>query len=346
MAQIKTNSNSITGILILALNQESIFRTKILNLFESKISKKLTSNLIFYECTHTPLLYKEMNGKEIDIIARSPGKHKPDLMIEVKANIGEPLQESQKKGGEYQKTSSTHDIPLIYIIPKQYSHRGELPKNAKIIEWEEILQCSENTSISFDAQINQFVELSFADEIITEGEKELFEDKDLLLEIYKFKKEILKSIYEILKKNHRKIDNYEEDQYGVGFSYHFKGENYFIGFNPYNVDEKERYFFALDIAESCKNTELEKENQLYFEDGYYYLPILNEKTACGDTKVVDDFRKKLSDLNLIEISKEIRNNFSLFYSLRTKIGDYDFDSLFENDLIDNKKYQKIENKLQ
>lgn len=120
MACIKTNSNSITSILTIALNQDSDFRQGMLKLFEKVIRRKIDSTVKFYNCSHSPLLYEEMNGKEIDIIARIPGKHKPVMMIEVKANIMESLQESQNMKGEYQRTAKKHDIPLVYIIPENY----------------------------------------------------------------------------------------------------------------------------------------------------------------------------------------------------------------------------------
>lgn len=345
MAKIKTNSNSITSIFTVALNQESDFQTKVLELIEKRIKRKIPSDVIFYECTHSPLLYKEMKGKEIDIIARVPGKHKPVMMIEIKANIDEVLQPSQKNKGEYQKTSEVHGIPLIYIIPKAYSHRDELPKTAKIIEWEEILETSENISISFDTQIYQFVELSYTDETITEEEKKLFSDKNLLTKIYKLKTDVLNSIYEIINdKYKRKIDKSEEEEWGVGAYYHFKGENYFLGFNPYYSEiENGNYFLALDIAESCKNAKLEDEKVLYFDEGYYYLPVLNEKAEYGDTKVILELRKNLEELKITNISKDIRDNFASFYSLRNKIGEDLFDSIFKNseDAIDERVYEKI-----
>ena len=89
----KTNSNSITSILVAALNTEnSEFRTKMISILSKKIRKKIKDEIQFYDCTHSPLLYKEMKETEIDIIARYPGIHKPVMMIEIKANIGEPLQ--------------------------------------------------------------------------------------------------------------------------------------------------------------------------------------------------------------------------------------------------------------
>ena len=99
----RTNSNSITSILVAALNNtESEFRDEMLKFLSRKIyegkDKKIDKKVEFYDCTHNPLLYKEMHGTEIDIIGRIPGHHKPELMIEIKASAREPLQNSQKRG--------------------------------------------------------------------------------------------------------------------------------------------------------------------------------------------------------------------------------------------------------
>lgn len=349
MAQIKTNSNSITSILTVALNQKTDFRTKILRLFESKISKELTTDIVFYECTHTPLLYKEMNNKEIDIIARAPGKHKPVMMIEVKANTNEDLQKSQKKKGAYEKTSTKYDIPLLYIIPRNYAHREELPESSKIIEWEKILDIAGDISISLDTQIKQFVDLSDAEENLTDYEKKLFNDKESLLEVHTLKIKVLELINESLNENQRTIGKSENDQWGVGVYYHFNKNNFFLGFNPYISEIQDgKYFLALDIPESKNNIALEDEESLYYEEGLYYLSVFEEDSSniekypnYIDRKVVCSLRNKLAEKGISEISKDIRVYFESFYSLRSKIGETEFDELFEEDSINDKKYDAL-----
>lgn len=86
----KTNSNSMTGLLVFALNNEdSEFRSAMFKYFKEQTGTDIPGKTVFYDGTHQPLLYKEMNGKEIDIIAREPGKRKPVLMIEVKTGLWE-----------------------------------------------------------------------------------------------------------------------------------------------------------------------------------------------------------------------------------------------------------------
>ena len=339
----KTNSNSITSILTIALNiKESDFRKKMIELFKETIKENIPEDIVFYDCTHSPLLYKEMNGKEVDIIARIPGTHKPIIMIEVKANTGEPLQESQGKKGEYEKTSKVHKISLIYIIPTNYIHKSELPDNSKIITWEKILEYTKHITITFDSQITQFVEISNDDNILTEYEKKLLTNEELLLSIYRTKLIILEKMHLCLDKQKRKI-TYEEDKpWGVGFYYTYKKQDYFLGFNPYYYNEN---FLALDIAENINNFELGDSESLYFEDGYYFIPILNNEKCYGDEKLLKQIRDDLKLLEINQLEQTIVNNFSTFVSLQNKIGDEDFSSLFkktkEEFTIDISKYKKI-----
>ncbi len=336
----KTNSNSITSILTIALNtKESDFRKKMLELFKKTINKNISEDVIFYDCTHTSLLYKEMNGKEVDIIARKPGMHRPVMMIEVKANVGEPLQESQAKNGEYEKTSNEHKIPLIYIIPSNYIHVKELPEKSKKIKWEKILEYTEKITVTFDSQITQFVEISNNDNNLTEYEKILLKNEKLLVGIYRTKNEVLETIKQCLVKQKRTITYVEDRPWGSGFYYTYKKQDYFLGFNPYYYND---YFLALDIAENLNNYELGDKKKLYYEDGYYFIPILRNSKCYGDEKVLKQIRE---DLGITHIEEPIINNFSTFISLQNKIGDEKFKGLFkvtkETVSIDTVKYQKI-----
>lgn len=350
----KTNSNSITSILTVALNSSTTeFRRKMIELFEKTIQRKISDTIIFYDCTHTSLLYKEMKGKEVDIIARTPGVHKPVMMIEIKANIGETLQDSQKEGGEYQKTSTEHKIPLIYIIPKNYIHKNELPNKAKKIYWETILKHTDKISITFDTQINQFVEISEDDTCLSTEEKSLLQNNNLLVKIYEFKEKVLHILKEALESNKRNIDYREESPWGVGFYYSFKKQNYFIGFNPYFAENNNDNFFALDIQETSHNFELgdRKDNPLYFEEGYYYVPILKSKTFDGDEKVLMRIRSKFKELQIDSIDDNIQNSFSNFFSLQMKITDEVFKEIFKKSesgdykyVIDERKYEKLKTK--
>lgn len=340
----KTNSNSITSIFTAALNENLPFRRKVLKIFEKILRKKIDSSVVFYDCIHSPLLYEEMNGKEIDIIARIPGVHKPVMMIEVKANTREPLQDSQRKEGEYENTAKEHHIPLIYIIPKNYIHENEIPKIAKKITWESILEHAEDTKVSVNAQISNFVEIIEQDEGFLNEEIKLFENKKLLLKIRQISLTVLERIEKVLKRNKRKGYRDEQDQWGVGYYYYFKGIGYYVGIVPaFDSFDSGRYFFSVCISEDYSNyNELEHltPDPVYFEEGYYFVPLLNDKTVVGDKKVLLELREILSD---IEINRNIRKNFQYYYSLRTKLGECEFDNLFddENNEINERVYNKL-----
>ena len=353
----KTNSNSITSILVVALNSDQEFKKTMLDLFSERIYKKIDERVQFYDCTHSPLLYPEMNGKSIDIIARIPGKHKPEIMIEVKANIGETLQNSQKADGEYYETARNHDIPLIYIIPKDYIHKNDLPKESKKqkpkvarITWEEILGETQKINIPFGSQIDQFVEISESQENISDDERKLLENTDLLVKIHNLEKSVLSIIDSVLTKNTDRQK--EESQWGVGYYYSIKNPpaDYYIGFNPYCTESK--YFLAFDVAENCNNVDLgdRPEKPLYFEEGYYYLPILgsefldNNDIIAKQMSKVKKIRDKLKELKISSIDNDVRDNFPTYFLLKTKVGET-FENIFEEESgkiqINEKKYEEI-----
>ena len=194
----RTNSNSITSILIFALNnKKSPFRNKIL---KEKFGIEQNENLCFYDGTHTPLMLPEMKNKQVDIYAREIGKHKVTLMIEIKANLPERLQNSQRKKGEYSKVSKNYEIPLFYIIPRQYYHREEIPKG--IIEWEEILEiaetCKDKTGLS--EQIRNFVDLDENKIVFNNKEKQYFINSKKLQIVFENRNILKKNILECLPK--------------------------------------------------------------------------------------------------------------------------------------------------
>ena len=359
----KTNSNSITSILVAALNEKSEFRTEMLKTFKNKIknfckTKNIkyslrikNENIIFYNGTHNPLQYKEMNGKEVDIIARNPGENKPQIMIEVKASANETLQESQAKTKEYQITSEKHNIPLIYLIPQQYNHKNDLPENSIIINWETLMSKTKNLKIAFDNQINHFVEISDT-KGFSKNEEELLKNKDLLLNIYSRTNEVKEQIEDALKRYSRKITKRQDNQWGVGFYYTYSPHNqkneYFIGFNP---EASEKNFIALTILENIKiNSEQEEQDYpLYFFEGWYYVPIFQEDVVAGDKIVLEKIRKnlKMKKINLNSFTGDFRKNFKVFLSLRTKINNFENIFVKNNKIysLNEKEYSKITKKI-
>ncbi len=335
----KTNSNSITSIFTVALNEDLDFKRKVITIFEERIFPKGSERHIdprveFYDCTHTPLLYKEMKGKEIDIIARIPGIHKPVLMIEIKANTREPLQKSQKKEGAYHKTAKNHHISLIYIIPENYEHKKEIPPIAKIITWETIQERAGNMKVTFDTQISNFVELSEKNEEINKDEKEIFENEEKMLLIKKISELVLYNVAEVLKNKNRKLFRKPQiDQWGIGYLYYFRGTLHYLGINPVLSDyENGKYFLSLAIAEDYKSNKTMdkiKPEHTYFDNEYYHISILQDASHAGDKDVLSEIRKKLKRSLKGLINDEIIQSFYTYYSLRSKLGEEKFDALFE-----------------
>ncbi len=309
MPKRRTNSNSMTGLLITALNSEnSDFRKYFANLLKIEIP----ANTIFLDGTHQPLLYKEMNEKQVDIIARVPGKRKPILMIEVKTNIDEDLQESQGKNNEYEETASKYKIPLIYIFPKYYGHREEIPDIAIKIEWEEILDIARNTPINLGEMIENFVDIS-EENILSKEERELLTNQSLIKELLETKECVLEELKQNLptKQSQRSL---KTSQYEVGYEYKYNEDDFFIGFNPCRDDE---YFFSLCIKE---NSITDKYDKLYYEDGWYFIPIHDAKTLKKVRKDLEEIEIS-EELEKIEISEKFKKFLYSFYTLKIKIED-------------------------
>ena len=283
----RTNSNSITSILIFALNnKKSPFRNKIL---KEKFGIESNENLCFYDGTHNPLLIHEMKNKQVDIYAREIGKHKVTMMIEIKANLQETLQKSQGKNGEYAIVSDHYAIPLFYIIPRQYYHKEGIPK--RIIEWEEILEiaeaCKDKTGLS--EQIRNFVDLNESKIIFSNKEKQYFTNLTSLGKILAkrdlFKDDILKSLPKGAK------FPVEENSYELGA--YWNNNSLFLGYSyiykDFN-DNKGRPILMLAVAEN-KNNMILGDKGFYYYEGWYYIPIKNIP-GFENQKTIDDLKDK------------------------------------------------------
>lgn len=276
----RTNSNSITSILIYALNnKKSSFRNRMME----KFGLTPNNNICFYDGTHSQLLLPEMKNKQVDIYAREFGKDKILLMIEIKANIYETLQLSQGKHGEYFKTANNYNIPLYYIIPSEYHDRDNIPKN--IIEWETILEISESCKdiTGIAEQIRNFVDLNESSFQFTEDEKELFYNPIKLNRIYNKRIRISNVIKEVMestpKQNSWEFGAYKGNRkYFLGYSYICKN---YDDYNP-------QFLPALTIAETEGNSFFDREKFYYYE-GWYYLPI--HKINGIKAPLVDDLLK-------------------------------------------------------
>ena len=278
----KTNSNSITSILIYELNNNALFKNAMLNIFNEKSKEFIPDDVFFYDGTHSPLKLKTMGTKEVDIYARIPGKYKIYLMIEVKAGIYEDLQTSQMKNGEYQKTSKEEDIPLFFIIPKAYAHRNDenfIHENN--IEWEEILKIAKDTgNDKIINQIHNFVEITEENDFSKDTTESIKKIKYLENYVAERQKSInvlsdcLKNVFE---------KRFVESQYEFGYYWNNDTDTFFLGFSYLHDD----YTLSLDITESTLNTELGKDD-FYFLEGWYYIPI---KKNYKNIKTIDDLKK-------------------------------------------------------
>lgn len=295
----KTNSNSITSILIYELNNNELFKKEMLKVFREKSKSDIPENILFYDGTHSPLKIKTMGEKEVDIYARVPGKYKIYLMIEVKAGINEDLQDSQKIGGEYWKTSKT-GIPLFFIIPRAYTHKNDKKYiHENNIDWEEILKIANNCgNDKMVSQINNFVEITEVDAELNDEScviKKISEIEDLIEERQKCKAILDRCLEKISDKV------FSETQYEFG--YYWNNKTYFLGFNYL----EDKYILSLDIAESKKNTELGKdEYNFYFLEGWYFIPLksLNKKRIFTINNLKELFSKKyIKKIDLSEIDK-------------------------------------------
>lgn len=323
----KTNSNSITSILIYELNNNKIFRKEMLKVFRQISKSDIPENILFYDGTHSPLKIKTMGEKEVDIYARVPGKYKIYLMIEVKAGINEDLQDSQKIGGEYWKTSQT-GIPLFFIIPKAYIHKNDKKYiHENNIDWEEILKIANNCgNDKMVSQINNFVE-------ITEVDAELNDESCVIKKIAEIEDYIeeRKKSKDLLDRSLRKINDKKFSETQYEFGYYWNNNTYFLGFN----DLDKNYILSLDITENTQNTELGKEEfDFYFLEGWYFIPLkkLNNKQffTVEDLKRLfsEKYTKKL-DLSLIDnlnqLDAESQNSALLINDLLRD----SFESIFE-----------------
>lgn len=148
----RTNSNSLTLLTINKLNDKTLgFRHEMLK------KMKLKDDTIFEDGTHTAADLKGINNKEVDIVAKNGTS--TTALIEVKVNIGEDLQPSQAKKGEYEKVARKNDLKLFYIIPDDYSHQDELPDCANVFTWEQILEMESVRGTSYANEIKHFAQV-------------------------------------------------------------------------------------------------------------------------------------------------------------------------------------------
>ena len=210
-------------------------------------------------------------------------------MIEIKANLHEILRKSQGKKGEYSMVSEHYEIPLFYIIPRQYYHKEGIPKG--IIEWEEILEfaeaCKDKTGLS--EQIRNFVDLNENKIVFGNQEKQYFTNLTKLGKVLA-KRELFKNSIRQSLSNGAKFPS-EENSYELGA--YWNNNSFFLGYSymykDFN-DTKGKPVFMLTIAEN-KNNMILGDKEFYYYEGWYYIPIKNIP-GFENQKTIDDLKDK------------------------------------------------------
>ncbi|MBR5932738.1 MAG: hypothetical protein IK002_02005 [Treponema sp.] len=279
MAKTKTNSNSITAILINKLNyKKSGFRAALLEKWG------LPSNTIFTDGTHSTINCTEMENKEVDIVGISNSKYV--ILIEIKANLSENIQDSQKSDGQYVATAENNKIPLKYIIPDGYYEIDELPSKSKfveIIKWSEIYDIAKETdNTGFIQDIDYFVESNFAsnDLLLNKGEVAMFLSPDIIGKVSSLYEKIQELMKKFIEDNRTLIE--EDKKWGVsGLGRWYKCTknkkefNIWIGLYSVEAFPDDSFFLYPWIPNSVwEKSPLKNENE-----GDYYISEKDGKEA-------------------------------------------------------------------
>ncbi|MBO7485748.1 MAG: hypothetical protein J6T84_06755 [Spirochaetaceae bacterium] len=304
MSKRSSNSNSITSILVYALNnKKSGFRKEMLELFRKIEKADISDNIIFYDGMHTSLNLAGMDGAQIDIYGINNDGEKPSILIEVKANLNEDLQTSQTEAKNYCTAARKNGIPLLYIIPKGYYHKDELPnskpKDNLIVEkryWTEIRNIArayDNTGLEY--QIENFVQIiDDAEEncLLAKNEISLLLVPELIIKTYECINQLIKIIENYVDKNYRSL--LQDNLFGIGYLYSKKrdaAKDYWIGLYPC-IDSK--YFLSLAIsADKKKLSDFKAIEDVYYDGDYYYVPYNSENAKIIDENVSSKLKAEI-----------------------------------------------------
>lgn len=321
MAGNKTNSNSITAILVTKLNnKKSGFRSKILSEWE------IPDDTIFYDGTYTTLPFEEMGNAHVDIVGKS--KSKVVIMIEVKANIKEELQETQNEDGAYQNTAKKHKIKLKYIIPEGYEHEKKLLNSniyCKIIKWSWIYEIAkEYDSTGFCNDIEYFVDNDFGtnDLLLTKSEVAMFLSPETIKKVSDLDFGFRKYMVEY-NKNNKNISNKnnQRDQIDqLGWKY-LLGEKekkeIWIGFAEIEEDSKHSlfiYYYNKDAFTSetlCPNFTEGKDYYLKNDNYEIWVPIVDGKGEIPEF-LYKDYKKDYNENRQNEFNSLMNFNLKRF----------------------------------
>lgn len=314
MAGNKTNSNSITAILVNKLNyRKSGFRAAILK------SWGLTDDIEFKDGTHSSINFPEMEGKQVDIVGMVGNDYK--VLIEVKANFNEPLQDSQKSDGQYQTTAKMHNLDLKFIVPDSYFHEYQLPKeseNVKIIPWSEIYKIAkEYDNTGFTEDIEYFVETDFhkntLDLVLRKGEVALFLSPAVIGNVISLEEKICNMMSRFSSSELKVETKPQQDQLGrwYNISYGEKSKRIWIGF--YLLKDAPNYSFYMYQFENGADINETKYKKgvdffIYGQNGQneIYIPIKDENKEIPEfifSETADDQQQKFNALMEMNIKK-------------------------------------------
>ena len=293
MAKTKTNSNSITAILINKLNyKKSGFRFAMLEKWN------LPNDTIFTDGTHSTINCIEMENKEVDIVGISNSKYV--ILIEIKANLSENIQDSQTSDGQYVATAEKNEIPLKYIIPDGYYEIDKLPSKSKyvqIIKWSEIYEIAKATdNTGFIQEIDYFVESNFAsnDLLLNKGEVTMFLSPNIIGKVSSLYEKIEELMKNFIANNNSLIE--EDKKWGVaGLGRWYKCKknkkefNIWIGLYSVEAFPDNSFFLYPWIPKAV----WEKSSLKNDEEGNYYI---SEKDGDNAICLIIPIRGKKNEL--------------------------------------------------
>lgn len=312
MAGNKTNSNSITAILVNKLNyKKSGFRAAILR------SWGLSDDIEFKDGTHSSINFPEMEGKQVDIVGMIGNDYK--VLIEVKANFNEPLQYSQKEHGQYQTTAEKHHLDLKFIVPNVYNHDYELPKeskNVKIIPWSEIYKIAkENDNTGFTEDIEYFVETEFnkntLDLVLNKGEVAMFLSPAVIGNVISLEEKISNMMYNFSSSELSIEAKTQQEKFGrwYNITYGKKTKRIWIGLYLLEQNPNHSFYmyqFQKDAVTNKTEKYIENTDFFIYGEGEVYIPITDENNEIPEflfSKNTDDQQQKFNSLIELNIKK-------------------------------------------
>lgn len=215
-----------------------------------------------------------LDKKEIDIVGLDV-KNEPRALFEIKVNIFEKIQDSQKQNSNYQNYAKSKGIPIYYIVPKDYSNRNEIGYEddiIKIITWNSILDKTPDYDPIYSEAIENNVE-------------------NVKCVSYK-NKAFMARVWEVLCRMHLKIDftkenvmgNYSENDDFGNWVYTETEKDFGIGF----------YSEGVFLWHETTDKNLDKYKTIGFEPdnespGFVYKKIMDiDKFKTDDIKEVSD----------------------------------------------------------